>query len=194
MGNNVIAIILAGGKSSRMGSPKGLLNLKGKTWIENQIVKLEFASEIYIGIGYHSTAYLELEPKLGKKVQLLINPQPDKGPFSTLKHVLHNIKLPSSSSLLVCPVDIPISPQVSLLLEFDGSVIRPTYRGKSGHPILLRKQAIDACKKADYSGRLDKVLKSFQKTEVPFEDALIHTNLNTPEEWAIFKEKYLSLY
>jgi molybdenum cofactor cytidylyltransferase len=193
MENNVIAVILAGGKSSRMGSPKGLLDLKGKTWLEHQIDKLDFASEIYIGLGYQSTAYQNLANKLGKKVQFLINPQPEKGPFSTLKHVLHNINL-SSSNLLICPVDIPISSQISLLLEFDGSVVRPTYRSKSGHPILLRKPSIDACAKADYSDRLDEVLKYFQKTEVPFDDALIHSNLNTPKEWEAFKSKNLSLY
>ncbi len=194
MESKVIGIILAGGRSSRMGCNKGLLDLKGKTWLEHQIDKLDFTSEIYIGLGFQPSAYQELMPKLGEKVHFLTNPEPENGPFSTLKHVLHNVKLSSSSSFLICPVDIPISSRISLLLAFEGCVVRPTYRGKSGHPILLRNRAIDACIKADYSGRLDQILKRFQKTEVPFDDAIIHSNLNTPKDWAAFKEKYLSLY
>ena len=43
------AVILAGGKSSRMGSNKAFLKLKGKTFIERQIDLLrEMFDEIFI--------------------------------------------------------------------------------------------------------------------------------------------------
>ena len=54
-----VLIILAGGKSSRMGSPKGLLDFNNKPWILEQISHFKHVnkSKVYIGLGYDNKLY-----------------------------------------------------------------------------------------------------------------------------------------
>jgi len=65
-----VLIILAGGKSSRMGSPKGLLNYQGNPWILEQISRFAKVNnpEVYIGLGYDHELYFELIPWFKKAV------------------------------------------------------------------------------------------------------------------------------
>jgi molybdopterin-guanine dinucleotide biosynthesis protein A len=60
MKNNTVFVLLMGGKSERMGTPKGLLEYQNSYWILEQIERIATTSisEVYIGLGYHSEEYL----------------------------------------------------------------------------------------------------------------------------------------
>ncbi|MBC8551622.1 MAG: molybdenum cofactor guanylyltransferase, partial [Candidatus Brocadiales bacterium] len=69
------AVILVGGKSSRMGSNKAFLKLKGKTFIEMQIELLrEMFDEIFISVNT-SSEYEYLNLPIFKDIY------PGKGPL-----------------------------------------------------------------------------------------------------------------
>src|SRR4051812_17142492 len=78
-------ILLAAGNSSRMGTPKGLLDFQGRPWICEQILRLEHIGlhDILIILGFHLTQYLGVIPAT-QNSSVYVNPNPQRGPFSSL--------------------------------------------------------------------------------------------------------------
>ena len=60
MENSISYVMLAGGKSSRMGVAKGLLKYRQTFWILEQLQRLEKTaiSDVLIGLGHDYDAYL----------------------------------------------------------------------------------------------------------------------------------------
>jgi molybdopterin-guanine dinucleotide biosynthesis protein A len=63
-------ILLAGGRSSRMGTPKGLLDYHGHPWLVEQVKRFKAASgkQVIIVLGFHQDPYFEKIPWLVKAV------------------------------------------------------------------------------------------------------------------------------
>ncbi len=113
-------IILAGGKSSRMGTPKGLLNYRGDFWLLEQLKRFKAASggRAIVVLGFHKEQYYEKIPwlrtavdlpahQLGLEVSVVVNPSPEHGQFSSLL-----------SAISILPVRPPCSGQLPEGPEF----------------------------------------------------------------------------
>ena len=202
MNKNTPLIILAGGKSSRMGFPKGLLKHNTTFWILSQI-KSFVGKEIFIGLGFDYQLYFDAIPWLQdatqeyflfkeKKIKVIINPNPEFGLFSTLQSVLKKVN--KNQNILVIPIDVPLLnsiEQEKIILERNYIVI-PTYKNKNGHPVKLSSKFWTPLLKlnvADENSRLDIQIKGRNTSEVSFvktNDASILQNLNTPIDWKKF--------
>lgn len=96
----VIGIILAGGRSTRMGQDKALLSWRGETWLDRARRGLAAA-------GAERTLVLG-RPDLSDG---LADPAPGRGPAVNLAALLSTI--PGGTRLLVVPVDMPgLSPDL----------------------------------------------------------------------------------
>jgi molybdopterin-guanine dinucleotide biosynthesis protein A len=119
------AIILAGGKSSRYGKNKALINFNGITLIEKIVKGLKPLSKIYV-VGSSKTDYTFLE----EKVSILEDIFPDKGP---LGGIYTGLKHSDSQYNLIIGCDMPnLNYQYyNLLLEQkkDYDVLVPQYGG-----------------------------------------------------------------
>ena len=79
-------IILAAGDSNRMGQPKGLIQMKGKPFLSHQIewlLQIGFV-EIIVVLGRDTILYQRDVPEL-KKTTFIVNPEPEKGQFSSVQ-------------------------------------------------------------------------------------------------------------
>ena len=94
-------IILAGGKSSRMGEDKALLNYNGQRFIEKIADELSFFEEKTIARGNNSTL-IELENASWK---IIADEYPDHGPIGGLHSALKNCK---SDVMFVVTCDMPL--------------------------------------------------------------------------------------
>ncbi len=96
-----LLILLAGGRSSRMGRPKGLLPFRGRPWILGQLLAFQKAGgrKVLLVLGYQHRQYFQhlpgLESALGQparrgrlQVAAVINPRPRYGPFSSLRQAV----------------------------------------------------------------------------------------------------------
>ena len=92
-------VLLAGGKSSRMGQNKGLLLYQGKTFAENLIEKGK-----QLGIEQILVSGLSLERQ---DVQVVKDIYPERGPLGGIHACLTQMKTPFA---LVIPVDVPQIP------------------------------------------------------------------------------------
>ncbi|MFZ2284879.1 MAG: nucleotidyltransferase family protein, partial [Lutibacter sp.] len=119
MENETVFVLLAGGKSERMGVDKGLLKYKHTFWILEQLNRISKTtiSKVYIGLGFNSQNYLDAiswfktalnneADYQGLKVRIIVNPTPEMGSFSTLQTVLKNIDF--NCDVLLSPIDIPL--------------------------------------------------------------------------------------
>lgn len=203
--NLPVLIILAGGKSSRMGLPKGLLNYKDHFWLEEQLrrankAKFDF---IILVLGYDCLLYLEKLPFLNNnrhdfvfykdlKIKIVINKKPHLGAFSSLVLALKCVL--NKKSVFVLPIDVPLIKRSELIkLTMSNTLVTvPEYKGKKGHPVRLNYNFWKLLPKLDLEAmdaRLDFQIKKINKKFVTLykvNDKESVLNLNTTEEWDDF--------
>ncbi|MGB0837250.1 MAG: nucleotidyltransferase family protein [Flavobacteriaceae bacterium] len=189
-------ILLAGGKSSRMGSPKGLLKFRNQTWLEHQVSqfhKTGIKGEVYVGIGFDAQRYLDYEFE-NQQWFWVQNPNPELGPFSTLQACLKKV---NSDYCIIQPVDIPLpcAEEFKKLLDAREAISIAEFEKQHAHPVILRRDVykdllnIDA---EDPEFRLDKQLKKRTKliTYVALKDSSILKNLNSPQDYNSYLVDY----
>lgn len=100
----IAGIILAAGASSRMGSPKALLEYRGETFIQRLVRVLSpVCSRVVVVLGYHAA---EIRPGIPGSAVIAINPAPERGQLSSLQTGL--AALPAGfDGFLFTPVDSP---------------------------------------------------------------------------------------
>jgi molybdenum cofactor cytidylyltransferase len=139
----VSGIILAAGESSRMGTPKALLKIGQKSFVQH-IVDVLVASrvlDIVIVLGADAnTIQNQLNWFKGKTV---INEEWKRGQLSSILSGLQAVDQKDLHGVLIWPVDRPLVSQhviVGMLHQFwtkHKRIVVPVYRGQRGHPLLI---------------------------------------------------------
>jgi CTP:molybdopterin cytidylyltransferase MocA len=208
MENNAVFVLLAGGKSERMGVAKGLLEYRDSYRILEQLNRISTSTitEVYIGLGYYHEEYSNkiswfTEAQLhfvfykNLKVRVIINQNPELGSFSTLQNVLFQI--PKNKSVLINPIDIPIlnTTELQNIIEEQNQIVLPNFEGKNGHPIKLHPEfwkPLLLLNPTNENNRLDLEIKKIipsKITTIAVTDSCILKNLNTPKDWATYLTK-----
>jgi molybdenum cofactor cytidylyltransferase len=182
------AVILSGGSSSRMGSPKALLPYQGRVFLEHL---LEVTVHPRIGVrrvvlGAHAKA-------IAKAVQLraeeiIINEDWAKGQLSSIHAALRSLP-ERTDGILLCLIDHPlISAELvsDLIAQFYASrapVVVPVYEGRRGHPVLFSSTLFAELEKApmDVGARAVVWAHAKEVHEYPTAEQGCVLNLNDPE-------------
>jgi len=136
------AVILSGGASRRMGSPKALLTYQGRPFLEHLLSVTKHPAigvrRVVLGPDAEAIAKdIALEPG-----EIVLNHQWENGQLSSLHAAMKTLP-PNSTGILLCPVDHPLISVTlvnSLIEEFRSShapVVVPSYRGRRGHPVIF---------------------------------------------------------
>jgi len=173
-----LGVVLAGGRSTRMGQDKGELRLDGQSLLERAIAQLQAAGcdEVWISgrqqAGWHCVA----------------DPQPGQGPLSGIAACHAEALAGGASRLLFVPVDTPLLAADCLARLLDAlATQRAVHYQDSPLPLALRVGADTAQAFVDLQGRravaaLHDILEGGVLAVGEREHAALR-NFNTPEQW-----------
>jgi CTP:molybdopterin cytidylyltransferase MocA len=139
----IAGIILAAGASSRMGSPKALLDYRGETFIQRLVRVLSTVCDpVVVVLGYYAAT---LRPAVSGAT-IVVNPAPERGQLSSLQTGVAALP-PDAEGFLFTPVDSPaVEPATleCLATAFRGRdpatlFVIPRYAGKHGHPVFATR-------------------------------------------------------
>jgi molybdenum cofactor cytidylyltransferase len=205
-------ILLAGGQSSRMGTPKGLVEYQGRPWLLEQLNRFGAASgrEAVIVLGYHQERYFERIPWLriardeasvrsGLAVSVVVNNAPEFGQFSSLQCAIPFLQEKDWPGAFILPVDVPGPHQEvygRLVEAFNHKldVVIPQYRSKGGHPVLLSRRFLGrliSLSAANREVRLDTQIRTLSPervARVEVRDAQVCLNINTLEAFRAYED------
>ena len=193
-------VILAAGASSRMGRDKALLpwppsnGNKNETFLSAAIHAFSSFNDLVLVVAGKNAA--NITPIVDAKgAFLVINPDPQRGQFSSLQCGLHEVLNRGCDAAMVTLVDRPpvqISTLENLRAEFEDAVSRgkwaivPEYRNNHGHPIVIGREMIEAFLKASSTANAREIQHHNQEyiEYIPVNDAFVAMNVDTPQDYA----------
>lgn len=189
-------IILAAGKSSRIGLPKLSLRYnENKIFVEHIVNKYENfgCKEIIIVVNETGNNYLtENKIQFSDNVKIVINEHPDWHRFYSLKTGAKSMS--EVIPVFVHNVDNPfVNHEVlnKLLGNTDKiDYLSPEFNGKGGHPILLSEKIIkDVISTEEDQIHFKEFLNQYPKKKMQVDDENILANINTIQEYQRYFKK-----
>lgn len=187
----VAGLILAAGKSERMGSPKPLLQIRGESFLEYIVNQARQSNliELKIVLGHEADKVLGALPQLQSEV--IINPDYDQGQLSSLIKGLQAVEESSVDGVMLFLVDHPFvtSQLINSLLQWYSRrplpIVIPTFRRRRGHPIIFGRQLFSELVNAPLDQGAAVVVRNHQSDilHVEVEDQGILIDIDTPEAY-----------
>lgn len=139
---SVAGVVLAAGRSSRMGTDKALLTYRGHTFLNHLIyLALPRVKEVVVVLGHNADAIAATVPN-SPRIRSVVNREYDRGMLSSLQKGLA-AAAGVADLILWMLVDHPAVRGRSLdaliaAAESSGApLVIPRYNGKRGHPVVL---------------------------------------------------------
>jgi molybdenum cofactor cytidylyltransferase len=185
---SVAAVILAAGHGRRMGIGKHKLQIGAGTFLQRAV-------ETCAGGGLDPVICVVAPGErdgvaaiFGGAVHVVVNPDADRGMLSSVMEGVRHAG--DCRAALVFPVDHPfVSPRTlhDLLrqsAERPGHFIKPMYRGRGGHPVVIPEIAFSMILKSSPSLTLREVIagSGIPVDRVEVEDKGVLRNINTLED------------
>ena len=190
-------IVLAGGKSSRMGRPKALLPIgsSGETFFDRVTRTLLAAGveDVVVVVGADAQA-IRAAAKPVAGVRIVDNPNHTEGQLTSLLAGLRALDSTRASAVLVTLIDVPLvsAATVRLLIaaqrESKAPVVRPVSEGRHGHPVIFSSALFDQLQRADPAHGAKPVVRAHkaEMVEVPIDDEGAFIDIDTREDFERF--------
>ena len=201
MNTTIAAIILAAGKSTRMGAPKLLLPWGQSTVIETvvqHVIVSRFRPVVIVTGANQASIEKKLAP-FSDRVQVIHNEQYDRlEMFFSIKLGIRQVAGYCDAAMLFLGDQPHISPQtvadlIAIFNDQSASIVIPSYNMRRGHPILLHQRYFN-----EILGMPDDAsLKTFlanNEQEIQYlliDDDSILEDMDSPEEYQQLKKKHL---
>jgi molybdenum cofactor cytidylyltransferase len=185
------AVILSGGASTRMGSPKALLPYQGKPFLDHllEITNHPKISMKRVVLGPHAEA-IARETKLTSD-EILINENWEQGQLSSIHAALRSLTA-GMDGMVLCLIDHPlisaelIAQLIHTFYATGAPIVLPVFDGKRGHPVIFSSRLFEQLLNAPIDQGARAVVWAHAKdvVEMPTTEEGCVLNLNDPDTLA----------
>jgi molybdenum cofactor cytidylyltransferase len=193
------AVVLAAGRSTRMGRPKALLpaTRDGETFIEHLVATLVAGGidDVVVVAGEEAAA---IRARLGFRARVVVNRDVDRGQLSSVLVGLDVIDRPGVMAMMVAPVDQPLVSETTVRVLADtwrrtrAPIVRPVRDGRHGHPVIFDRAVFDELRRADIREGARAVVHAHAESvaDIAVDDDGAFADIDTPvdyERWTGLK-------
>lgn len=197
MGDQIHGVILAAGRSSRMATPKPLLEIGAETFLQRSVHTLRAAGcdHVHAVVNVASTGAGSEGSGLG--ADLIVNEDPESEQIDSLRLVLRRLS-PEVAAVVVLPVDLPLvavetaRALVEAYRAEPAPLYLPFHNGVAGHPVLLDRTVFDEVLTTEFDEGVRSLIMAHARDlrEVPVTDPGILIDIDTPDDyWRYIQEK-----
>jgi molybdenum cofactor cytidylyltransferase len=187
-------IVLAAGKSSRMGRPKATLPLDGGDTFLTRIVRTFTAAgveDVVVVVGHDADAIVGSFANVDVVARFVENTNYEQGQLSSLVAGLRVVDRPGVVAVLVTLVDVPLVSEATVRAvveryrETRAPIVRPVRGDEHGHPVLIDRSLFDALRHADPAVGAKSIIRANVSTagDVAVEDTGAFVDADTPDDY-----------
>ncbi len=190
----IAGLILAAGKSSRMGRWKPAIKINGTPLILRAIgPMLDVVDKIVVVGGYRFLELKKLVINISPKIAVIKNENfATEEMFSSIRIGVKNLENFDIERFFILPGDFPFIKKSTYkkLLNINGQIVIPTYRHRAGHPVLLKGHFVNLLLNESPESNLREFLKRFKIEFVEVNDPGILFDIDTMEDFKRGKDFY----
>lgn len=190
---SLAGVILAAGRSARMGTPKALLDFRGAPFVV-RILEVLAALEVrprLVVVGPDEAAIrAAVRPH---DCGIVANPDVDGGPIASLRAALHALGPLRPAGAVVWPVDLPhvrlatVERLIDHHRRLRPPAVIPAFAERRGHPVIwdaaLFAELLESALASTEGARA--VLRAHRAAvaAIPVDDPAVIASINTPEDY-----------
>jgi molybdenum cofactor cytidylyltransferase len=192
----IAAVVLAGGESSRMGSPKALLPAPdGEPFVVRIVGALAEAGvpaiTVVTGSAHEGIARALDAAFPGRPGLAVRNPDPSRGQLSSLWVGMDAVVNGNTDALLVTLVDVPMVSAATVSAVVDAwrtsraPIVRPAVGERHGHPVLFDRSLFEELRAAPLDAGAKTVVRRHESRilhVVPPDEGCLR-DVDTPEDY-----------
>jgi len=190
------ALVLAAGRSSRMGRPKAMLPFDSADTFLGHIVRTFLAAEVddvVVVVGHEADAVVRAFPG-DLPARFVENREYDRGQLSSVLAGLSVIDRPGVEAMLLTLVDVPQVSKATVRAVLDryrqthARIVRPTSGARHGHPMLIDRSLFAELRAADPATGAKPVVRAHASAAGDMEtaDEGAFNDIDTLEEYEQF--------
>jgi molybdenum cofactor cytidylyltransferase len=193
MGGMIPALVLAAGRSSRMGRTKATLPLGSDTFLTRIVRTFLDASvdDVVIVVGHDASAIVESFAASGLPARFVVNHAYDRGQLSSLVAGLAVVDRPGVAAALVTLVDVPLFSAdtaravLARYRESGAPIVRPTSGTRHGHPLIIDRSLFDKLRAADPEAGAKPIVRAHATAigDLPIADEGAFLDIDTVEDY-----------
>jgi len=190
------AIVLAAGRSSRMGRAKASLPIGGSddTFLSHIVRTFLEASveDVVVVVGHEAESIVADFARSGLPARFVVNANYDRGQLSSMLAGLAIVDRPGVAAALMTLVDVPLVSAATVRAVIDryrathAPVVRPTSGSRHGHPLLLDRSMFDLLRAADSGAGAKPIVRAHASAAGDLEiadDEGAFTDIDTAEDY-----------
>jgi len=195
------ALVLAAGKSSRMGRTKALLSVgsSGETFLHRiiRVLREGGADAVVVVIGGDAAAVRASLPRDDVQISAVENPRYEEGQLSSLLIGLAAVEQRHENveAVMMTLVDLPLisaatvrAVRETFLANPGAPLVRPRRGGRHGHPVIFNRSIFGELRRADPSTGAKPVVHAHaaEEVNVDVDDEGAFIDIDTPQDYDRF--------
>lgn len=178
-----------------MGRDKALLPTPGGGTFLSSLVSAFVTggcSEVVVVVGPAEPAIRAVAERDQLPVHLVRNPDPSRGQLSSLQEALDWLMPRGPRAVLMAPVDLPLIRPATVRQVIEAwsrsgaPVLRPSWRGRHGHPVLFDARVLSELRAADMSAGARTIVRAHasESCDLEIDDPGSYDDIDTPEDYS----------